>query len=216
MKIRILLVDDHTLVRNSLQRLMSRMVDVEVVAEAGDGLEAIELARQHRPDVVLMDVTMPRLNGIDATRRICDEHPQIKVLGLSAHLEHGLIAEMLRAGALGYILKESTLDEFAEAIREVAAGRRFLGRQVTDVVLEDYLDQLSSRSTEDDPKLTSREREVLQMLAEGRPNREVAAELHISVKTVETHRSNILKKLGFKSAADLARYAIRAGLTPLR
>jgi len=210
MSIRILLADDHTIVRDGLRALLERQADMSVVAEAADGRECVQLAEQHSPDVVIMDVAMPEMNGIEAARRILSANPKMSVLILSMHRDESYVLRALRAGARGYLLKDSPRDDVLTAIRTVAAGRSYLSRQVSQILQEDYVRQLESRGLEDSyDLLTDREREILQLLAEGKANKEVANLLNISPTTVETHRAHILQKLSLHSTADLILYAVR-------
>jgi DNA-binding NarL/FixJ family response regulator len=210
MSIRILLADDHTIVRDGLRALLERQADMSVVAEAADGRECVQLAEQHSPDVVIMDVAMPEMNGIEAARRILSANPKTSVLILSMHRDESYVLRALRAGARGYLLKDSPRDDVLSAIRTVAAGRSYLSRQVSQILQEDYVRQLESRGLEDSyDLLTDREREILQLLAEGKANKEVANLLNISPTTVETHRAHILQKLSLHSTADLILYAVR-------
>jgi len=214
MGLRILLVDDHQIVRQGLRTLLEKEPDMEVVAEAEDGRAAVRLAREVSPQVVIMDVAMPDLNGIEATRQIVAESPGIKVIALSMHADRRFVANMLKAGASGYLLKDAAFEELAQAIRTVAANRTYLSPEVSDIVVKDYLkgpqEEASAFSL-----LTAREREVLQLLAEGKSTREIADCLHVSVKTVETHRQQIMSKLDIRSVAELTKYAIREGLSSL-
>jgi DNA-binding NarL/FixJ family response regulator len=210
MPIRILLADDHTIVRDGLRALLDRQSDMSVVAEAADGRECVKLAERHSPDVVIMDVAMPEMNGIEAARRILSADPKTSVLILSMHRDESYVLRALRAGARGYLLKDSPRDDVLTAIRTVAAGRSYLSRQVSQILQEDYVRQLESRGLEDSyDLLTDREREILQLLAEGKANKEVASLLNISPTTVETHRAHILQKLSLHSTADLILYAVR-------
>lgn len=208
--IRILLADDHTIVRDGLRALLERQPDMEVVAEAGDGRECLQMAAHHSPDVVMMDVAMPEMNGIEAARRIIADNPKTHVVMLSMHRDESYVLRSLKAGAKGYLLKDSPRDEVLAAIRAAAAGRPWLSAKVSSLLREDYILQLESRGLDDTYELlTDREREILQLLAEGRANKEVAALLFISPTTVETHRGHILQKLGLHSTADLILYAVR-------
>jgi two-component system response regulator NreC len=204
------LADDHTIVRDGLRALLDRQSDMSVVAEAADGRECVKLAERHSPDVVIMDVAMPEMNGIEAARRILSADPKTSVLILSMHRDESYVLRALRAGARGYLLKDSPRDDVLTAIRTVAAGRSYLSRQVSQILQEDYVRQLESRGLEDSyDLLTDREREILQLLAEGKANKEVASLLNISPTTVETHRAHILQKLSLHSTADLILYAVR-------
>jgi DNA-binding NarL/FixJ family response regulator len=208
--IRILLADDHTIMRDGLRSLLEHQPDMEVVAEAGDGRECVQLASQHSPDVVIMDVAMPEMNGIEAARRIISDSPQTHVVMLSMHRDESYVLRSLKAGALGYLLKDSPRDDVLGAVRAVAGGKPWLSGKVASLMREDYVRQLESRGLEDSYELlTDREREILQLLAEGKANKEVASVLFISPTTVETHRGHILRKLGLHSTADLILYAVR-------
>jgi len=209
-QIRILLADDHAVVRDGLRALLDRQNDLAVVAEASDGRECVQLAEDLAPDVVIMDVAMPKMNGIEAARRILAARPATAVVMLSMHRDESYVLQSLKAGARGYLLKDSPREDVLEAIRTVAAGRSFLSRNVSRMLREDYVQQLQSKGLDDSWELlTDREREILQLLAEGRQNKEVANFLNISATTVETHRGHILRKLSLHSTADLILYAVR-------
>ena len=217
MKTAVLLADDHQVIREGLRNLIEDQSDMEVVGEASNGREAISMCEDMRPQVVVMDVAMPDLNGIEATRHIVHECPETRVLALSMHADRHYAAGMLGAGAAGYVLKDCAFDELADAIRTVADGGRYLSREIEGVVLRDYVERLSGEVGDASvfSVLTDREREVLQLVAEGCTTREIAADLHVSVKTIESHRQNIMDKLEIRSIAELTKYAIREGLTSL-
>jgi DNA-binding NarL/FixJ family response regulator len=213
MPIRILLADDHAVVRDGVRALLEKQADMAVVAEAADGREAAQLAEELLPDVVVMDVCMPNLNGIDATRRILAAHPQVGVVILSMHQDESYVLRSLKAGAKGYLLKDSLRSDVLEAIRAVAQGRSFLTRKISRMMQEDYIREMEQRGLDDSyDLLTDREREVLQLAAEGKPNKEIAGDLNISLTTVETHRTHILQKLGLHSVPELILYAVRKGI----
>ena len=215
MSIRILLADDHGIIRQGLHTLLEQQSDIKVVGEAEDGRKAVALVRELAPDIVIMDITMPNLNGVDATRRIVEEFPKVKVIALSIHSNKRFVADMLRAGALGYILKECLFDELVQGIRVVAGGNIYLSPRITDVVVDDYKGRLSKTADTPLSILTNREHEVLQLLAEGKSTKQIALELHVSVKTIEANRRQIMEKLNIHSVAELTKYAIREGLTSL-
>ncbi len=211
--IRILLADDHPVVRDGLRALLEREADMVVVGEAGDGREATRLAEEHSPDVVVMDLGMPSLGGIEATRRIVASRPRIAVVILSMHQDESYVLGALDAGAKGYLLKDSMRKEVIEAVRAVAQGRSFLTRKVSTILQEDYVEQLRRQGLQDSyDLLTEREREVLHLVAEGHANKEIASALNISLTTVETHRSHILQKLNLHSVPELILYAVRKGI----
>lgn len=208
--IRILLADDHTIVRDGLRALLDRQPGMLVIAEAGDGRQCVQMAADHAPDVVMMDVAMPEMNGIEATRRILADRPKTAIVMLSMHSDESYVLRSLKAGARGYLLKDAPRDEVLAAISAAAEGRSWLSAKVAAMLREDYVHQLETRGLEDSYELlTDREREILQLLAEGRVNKEVAALLNISLTTVETHRGHILQKLSLHSTADLILYAVR-------
>jgi DNA-binding NarL/FixJ family response regulator len=207
-RIRILLADDHAVVRQGFRMILAAHPDMEIVGEAGNGREAVELAERLKPEVVVMDVSMPELNGIEATRRLAASTPHTRVLALSMHKDSVYVREILRAGARGYLLKDSVADDLVSAVRAVSAGEGYLSPQVSNAVLGDYRRHV----TDPIDLLTSREREVLQMLAEGKTNKEIAGVLNLSVYTVEAHRGRILEKLNLHSITDLVRFAVRSGL----
>jgi two-component system response regulator NreC len=211
-KIRVLIVDDHGIVRAGIRSLLEDQADIEVVGEAGSGWKAIELATRLQPDVVLMDIAMGDLSGLEATQEIRERAPDVNVLALTMHDREEYFFAMLRAGALGYVLKESEPDELLAAIRAVHRGEAFLSPAVTKAVLEDYLTQRTDQAQPRSDNLTLREQEVLRLAAEGRTTREIADMLHLSVKTIEKHRSSMMRKLGLQSLPDLIKYAIRKGL----
>ena len=213
--LRILLADDHQLFRDGLRTLLGQQADMEVVGEAVDGPSVLEAALRLRPDILLMDISMSGLNGIEATRRILGGGSTTRVIMLSMHADQRYVNEALRAGALGYVLKDSAIGELLAAIRTVARGRRYLSATLADRVIGEYIDLAGERSLSAFSTLSPRERQVLQLLAEGTSTKEMAAQLRVSVKTVETHRKQIMDKLDIHSVAELTKYAIREGITPL-
>ncbi len=212
-RFRILLADDHTIVRNGLRALIERQPDLTVVAEASNGREAIEFAEKHTPDVVLMDVAMPLMNGIEAAARITASLPSTNVVILSMHSDESYVLRSLKAGARGYLLKDSAENDLIQAIRAVANGKAFFSPAVSKLIAEDYLRQLQQRNLEDSyDLLTSRERELLQLIAEGKSAKEIASLLNLSPHTVDTHRSNLMSKLNIHSIPELILYAVRKGV----
>ncbi len=207
-RIRILLADDHAIVRQGFKMILSAQTDMEIVGEAGNGREAVEQAEQLRPDIVVMDVAMPELNGIEATRRLAASMPHTRVIALSMHKDSVYVREILRAGARGYLLKDSGAGDLVSAIRAVASGESYLSPAVSNAVLDDYRRNVTNPID----LLTSREREVLQMLAEGKTNKEIAVVLNLSVYTVDAHRGRIMEKLNVHSINELVRFAVRNGL----
>lgn len=215
MSIRIMIADDHEIVRNGLRSLIEKELDMEVIAEADNGRSAVRLALELAPDVVIMDIAMPELNGIEATRQIISALPRIKVIALSMHADKRYVMEMLKAGASGYILKDNAYEELARAIRTALKNQTYLSPQVTETVIGDYVQLALTASGSAFSLLSAREREVLQLLAEGNSTAQIAERLGISVKTVETYRQHIIEKLDIRSIAELTKYAIREGLTSL-
>ena len=215
MSIKVLLVDDHAIIREGLRSLLERQPEMEVIADTDDGRKSIELVRELLPDIVIMDITMPGLNGIEATRQITAEFPDVKVIALSIHSKRRFVADMLSAGATGYILKECLFDELIQAIKAVAAGGRYLSPRITELVVSDYVRRLSAAADSPFEALTTREREVLQLVAEGKSTKQIALELHVSTKTIEANRRQIMEKLNIHSVAELTKYAVREGLTTL-
>jgi len=213
--IRVILADDHNIVREGLVALIDRQDDMEVVGQADNGLDIIAMSLDKEPDVVVMDVTMPDLNGIEATKRILNDRPGTKVLALSMHSDRRFVSKMLSAGASGYMLKDCAFDELAHAIRTVYERKTYLSGRVVEVVLDDYVNRLETEEETAAELLSDREREVLQLLAEGNSTKEIANRLHLSVKTIETHRRSIMEKLNLRSVAELTKYAVREGLTSL-
>ena len=213
MPLRLLLVDDHKIIREGLRTLVARYGDMTVVGEAADGSEAVRLASELCPDVVIIDITMPGLNGIDATRRIRANDPRIRVVALSMHADRRFVIETLKAGASGYLLKDCAFEEIASAVRNVASGGMYLSGRITDLVVREYVS--SQKSESGSHTLTPREREVLQLVAEGQSTKDIAYKLKVSVKTVETHRQQLMEKLRIHSVAELTKYAVREGITPL-
>ena len=214
MPTRILIADDHKIFREGLRTLLQNRGDIEVIGEADNGRSVVGLAAELRPDVVIMDVAMPDLNGIEATRQIMNGRAPAKVLALSMHSDSRFVTRMLQAGAQGYLLKDCAFEELALAIDTIVGDGVYLSPGVTGVVVRDYVQHLA----EGDggiAALSPREREVLQLVAEGLTTKDIAAKLHISVKTVETHRKQIMDKLEIRSVAELTKYAVREGLTSL-
>ena len=215
MSIRVLLADDHELFLEGLKELILKAPDIELAGQARDGLEALEQTALMEPDVVLMDMTMPRLNGIQATRQIAEKFPGIRVLVLSMHGDRELVVESLKAGARGYILKECTSDELYAAIRAVVAGQYYLTPSVLPALIEDYLRLLQAEAKSSASPLSDREQDVLKLLVKGLNAKQIAARLDISKNTVDTHRRRIMDKVGCNSMAELTRYAIREGYLDL-
>lgn len=215
MKIRILLADDHKIIREGLKALIEKQPDMEVAAEAQDGLSTVRLAQKILPQIIIMDIGMPEMNGIDATRHIVSGNRDVKIIALSMHSDRRFVLEMLKAGASGYLLKDSAFEELVTAIHTVMAGQPYLSPKITDIVVKEYLHNLPKNDSNVFNILTGREREVLQLLAEGKSTKQIALTLNLSVKTVETHRQQIMDKLQIRSVAELTKYAIREGITSL-
>jgi DNA-binding NarL/FixJ family response regulator len=212
---RIILADDHKIIRDGLTSLLEQEKDIEVVAQAKTGHETVELVAKFLPNAVIMDIAMPDMNGIEATRHIINSFENIKVIALSMHSDRKFVIEMLKAGASGYLLKDCAFEELANAIRTVSAGKIYLSPSITDLVVDNYVRGSDDNKSSVFSVLTRREREVLQLLAESKTTKQVAIILHISPKTVETHRLKIMKKLNLDNMAALTKYAIREGLTSL-
>jgi two-component system response regulator NreC len=215
MSTRILLADDHRIVREGLRVLIEKQPNMEVVAEAENGRTAVELVQKLHPDVIIMDVAMPDLNGIEATRQIIAKALSVKIIALSMHSDRRFVVEMLRAGASGYLLKDCAFEELVHAIRAVVVNRIFLSPKINDIVIKDYLRLFPKTEFSVFSILTPRQRQVLQLLSEGKTTRQIASHLQVSVKTVETYRQQIMDKLDIHSIAELTKYAIREGLTSL-
>lgn len=213
MSIKIILADDHAVLRHGLSKSFQNEKDFEVVAQAKDGRTAVELAKELSPNVVIMDIGMPDLNGIEATRQLVKECPKVKVIGLSMHSSKNFIIEMFKAGASGYLLKDCEFDELVNAIRVVVENKTYISPAISDVVVENYMRQSPDQRDSAFSILSKREREVLQLLTEGKPTKQIARRLHISAKTVEVHRLNLMGKLKIDSIAQLTKYAIQEGLT---
>lgn len=212
---RILIADDHAIVRQGLRSLIERRGGMEVIAEAEDGRQAVRLAHELAPDVVIMDVTMPQLNGVEATRQIRQQDPAVKVIVLSMHPDRHIVREALKAGAVGYVLKSYLFDELQRALDAATANTHYLSPRITDVIVEDYVRGFPTQQTDRTSELTGPERHILQLLAEGKTVKEIARHLHTSPKTVDAKRRQIMSKLGVSSVAELVKCAIREGLTSL-
>ncbi len=215
MTIGVLLVDDHKVVRQGLRHLIEKEEDMDVLAEAPDGRSAVKLAGEVSPDVVIMDLAMPELNGTEAARQILARDPGVKILALSMHSDRRYVTRTLKAGVSGYLVKECAFEELARAIRAVVAGQVYLSPSIANIAVEDYVNDSAKRAPSCAAVLTSREREVVQLLAEGKTTRQAARCLHLSPKTIEAHRRRVMSKLGAESLADLIRYAFREGLAAL-
>ena len=212
-KIRILLADDHTVVRRGLRLLLEGQPEFSVVAEASDGKQAVDAAQASRPDVVVLDIAMPNLNGIDAAQRILASNPGVAIVVLSMHSDEGSVLRALKAGAKGYLLKDAAEGDLIEAIKTVTRGKTFFSSEITKMLAEDYVREIRARGSEDSYELlTPREREILQLLAEGKSNKDIAGMLNLSLYTVETHRRNLQDKLNVHSFAELILYAVRKGV----
>ena len=211
MSIRIILADDHEILRHGLSRSFLNTEDIEVIGQAKDGHSAVELAKELSPTIIVMDIGMPDLNGVEATRQIAKESPRVKVIGLSMHSSNKYVREMFKAGASGYLLKDCPFEELTKAIRTVAEGKAYVSPSIGDTVIKNYVGELEEDTAFS--VLSQREREVLQLLAEGKTTKQVAGQLHISPKTVEAHRLRIMNKLSIDNIAQLTKYAIQEGLT---
>ena len=208
----IILADDHQVVRQGLRALLEAERDFQVIGEAGDGLDALRLVERLRANVLIVDLMMPGLNGLELTRRVSRSYSETRVIILSMHANNAYVLEGLRNGAYAYVLKDSSAADLVQAVREVTRGRRYLGPPLSQYAIESYISKAEEASLDVYETLTSREREVLQLAAEGRTNPEIAARLFISARTAETHRSNLMRKLGLRSRTDLVRYAISRGI----
>jgi two-component system response regulator NreC len=213
--IRIILADDHRIVRQGLRILLEAEPDMEVIGEADNGRKVLKLAQELIPDVIIMDLSMPELNGIEATRQILSGAPEVKVVALSMHSDSLFVLNMIKAGASGYLLKDCALEELVKAIRTVVSHKTYLSPGVSDIVIRDFVTGWQTTNDSAFSVLSAREREVLQLMAEGRTTNQIADGLCVSVKTVEAHRKQVMTKLGIRSVAELTKYAIRQGLTSL-
>lgn len=210
---KILLVDDHEIMREGICALLRKHPEMEVIGQAADGRTAVDMVKQLQPDVVVMDIGMPNLNGIEATHQMVAENPHIKVMALSTHSDGSVVAKMIKAGATGYMLKESAFSELLDGLRTMAEGKTYLCSKISKVVFADYINLLTNPRTEALDCLTCREREVLQLVAEGHTTKDIAKALRLSPKTVDSHREHIMEKLDIRNVASLTKYAIREGLT---
>ena len=215
MSIRIMLADDHKIVRTSLGNLLEKEKEFEIVGEADNGRETVRLARELLPDVVIMDIGMPELNGIEATKQIIKASDNIKIIALSMHSDRMFITGMFKAGASGYLLKDCAFDELVDAINNVMSGKIYLSKDVTAIVVDELLQALLKDNPEGTVNLSDREKEVLQLIAEGKSTKEIADALFLSIKTIESHRKNIMAKLNIYTVPELTKYAVRMGLTSL-
>jgi len=215
MSIKILIADDHKIFREGLRALIEKQPGMEVIEEVENGRKAVQLVRDLLPDVIIMDIAMPNLNGIEATRQIVAKIPSVKVIALSMHSDKRFVVEMLKAGASGYLLKDCAFEELAHAIRAVRTNRTYLSPKITDIMIKDYVRLFPKTKLSVFSVLTSRQREVLQLLSEGKTTSQIALDLQVSVKTVETYRQQIMDKLDIHSIAELTKYAIHEGLTSL-
>jgi len=213
MSTKVLIADDHQIMREGLRALLEKEIDIQVLGEAEDGRMIQRMARELQPDVIIMDVAMPDLNGIEATRQIAAELPGIKIIALSMHDDRRFVLNMLKAGASGYMLKDCAFKDLAKAIRVVMSHKTYLSPEVADIVVKDYLSTTQPIEASAFNLLSPREREVLQLIAEGKTSALIGERLNISIKTVETHRQNLMLKLKVRSVAELTKYAIREGLT---
>jgi DNA-binding NarL/FixJ family response regulator len=213
MGIKIILADDHAMLRHGLSKSLQNEKDMEVIAQAKDGRTTVELAKELSPNIVIMDIGMPDLNGIEATRQIVKENPKVKIIALSMHSSKNFIIEMFKAGASGYLLKDCEFDELVNAIRLVMNNKTYISPAISDVVVDNYMRQPDNAKDSAFSILSQREREVLQLLTEGKATKQIGKRLHISAKTVEVHRLNLMNKLKIDNIAQLTKYAVQEGLT---
>ena len=215
MKVRIIIADDHQIMREGLKALLEKHSSLQVIAEAESGIQTLEIAHREHPDVIIMDIAMPDINGIEVTRQLKAEMADVKIIALSMHSDRRFVSEILKAGASAYVLKQSAFEDLESAIKAVMANRSFLSADILETVVSDYVNQLSGSEYDAYRQLSDRERQVLKLLAEGKTIKEIAYLLEVSAKTVETHRLNIRDKLGISSLAELTKFAIREGITTL-
>lgn len=214
--ITVVLAEDHHVVRHGLKAILETERDLKLVGEAADGLEAVQQVERHRPNVLLLDLAMPRLHGLEVTRQVCRDSPQTRVVILSMHANEAYVIEALRNGATGYLLKDSTAEDLVRAVRDVAAGRRFLSDPISELAVQAYIQRKTQDTAQDIyESLTDREREVIQLAAEGLNNPAIGGKLFISTRTAEMHRANLMRKLNLKTQTDLVRFAIRRGILPM-
>lgn len=213
MAVKVLIVDDHEIMREGMSALLHKYSEFEVVGQAADGRQVLEMASRLKPDLVIMDVGMPNLNGIDATKQLLSLHSGLKIMALSTHSDGSVVAKMIKAGASGYMLKESAFEELIEGLNTLLDGRTFLCNKISKVVFSEYVGMVTNPKNKNGDGLTNREREVLQLVAEGHTTREIAEVLELSTKTIDSHREHIMEKLGIRNIAGLTKYAIREGLT---
>lgn len=215
MPIRIVLADDHQIIREGVRTLLSAEKDFEIIGEAEDGKEAIHLVEEKQPDILVMDISMENMDGIEATRQIHKKFPDVRIVALSMYQAKQYVSNMLEAGASGFLLKDCAGEELVTAIRSILKGKSYLSPEISEVVVSDYVNQLKTHKNSVENLFTEREREVLRLVVDGKSTRQIADELFVSVKTIETHRQQIMKKTGLKSIAELTKFAIREGLTGL-
>ncbi len=209
---RILLADDHAMMREGLRSILENELHLNVIAQAANGRAAVEFAKQHKPDLIIMDISMPDMNGIEATRQILQDVPGTKIIALSMHTDKRFVGEMLSAGASGYLLKQSATDELQQALETVLAGKTYISPEIAGVVVQEFVQM---KKNAESVELTPKERQVLQLIAEGISTKEIASKLNLSIPTIDTHRQHIMAKLNIHSVAELTKYAIRTGLTSL-
>jgi len=210
---RILIAEDHGVVRQGLKALIDGQDGMEAIGEAQDGLQVVELADRLSPDVILMDISMPNLNGVEATRLILRDNPDVKIIALSVHFNKHCVTDMLQAGASGYVLKSCLFDEVVSALHAVNSGEHYLSSKVSEIVMDDYLERLKITGELETAKLTERERRVIQLLAEGKTTKQIGRQLHVSPKTIDANRREAMDKLGISNIAELTKFAIREGMT---
>jgi two-component system response regulator NreC len=213
MATKVLIVDDHEIMREGMSVLLHKYSEFEVVGQAADGRQALEMTARLKPDLVIMDVGMPNLNGIDATKQLLSLHSGLKIMALSTHSDGSVVAKMIKAGASGYMLKESAFDELIEGLKTLLDGKTFLCNKISKVVFSEYVGMVTNPKTKSGDGLSGREREVLQLVSEGHTTKEIAGVLKLSTKTIDSHREHIMEKLGIRNIAGLTKYAIREGLT---
>jgi DNA-binding NarL/FixJ family response regulator len=215
MSIKVIIADDHKVFREGLRSLLEKERNIDIVAEASDGREAVRMSHELSPDLIIMDIGMPDLNGIEATRQIISYDPDVKVLALSMHLNIQYVISVLRAGASGYLLKDCAFEELVQAIQSVLRKKKYLSPEITDMMVSEFLNEFPKEDSPVFSVLTERQREVLQLIAEGKTTKEIASLLNVSLKTIETHRQHIMNKLNIRSIAQLTKFAVREGLTSL-